>query len=181
MDQPYIGVIFPFCANFAPNGWALCDGRVIAIDQNTTLFNLIGTTYGGDGVQTFNLPDLRGRVPIHQGQGPGTSNYVIGQQAGVENVTLTTNQIAAHSHSMNADNNASTIPTPVTNAFLSTPFSGTGVNPPPVKIYSTNAPDTTLSPASIGNAGGSQPLPIIQPFLAVNYILAQFGVFPSRN
>src|SRR5881394_307932 len=99
MSNPYIGEIRMFGGNFAPNGWAFCDGSLIAISENDALFNLIGTTYGGDGQNTFALPDLRGRIPVHQGQGPGISqNYTIGEVAGVENVTLTTQQIPSHNH-----------------------------------------------------------------------------------
>lgn len=169
MATPFIAQISMFGGNFAPRNWAFCSGQILSIAQNTALFSLLGTTYGGNGTTTFALPDLRGRVPIHPGQGPGLSNYSLGQQAGQENVTLITTQIPAHNHSLNANNGASndTIPN---GAFLSEGA-----------IYTTNAANAPMNAASIGPTGGNQPHTNIQPYLCVNFIIAQFGIFPSRN
>lgn len=169
MSQPFIGEIVMFAGNFAPRGWSFCSGQTLSIAQNTALFSILGTTYGGNGQTTFALPDLRSRVPIHPGQGPGLSSYSLGQQGGSENVTLTVPQMPAHNHTLNANNGASndTIPT---NAF----FSEGG-------LYTTNAANVQMNPATIGLTGGSQPHPNIQPYLAINFIIALQGIFPSRN
>jgi microcystin-dependent protein len=180
MSQPYVGEIRMFGGNFAPAGWMLCQGQLLAISQNATLFNLIGTTYGGDGVNTFALPDLRGRAPIHQGQSPGTSSYTIGQNGGVETVTLTTNQLPSHTHSIVADSNNATTGDP-TNAYYasSSPTDaftvpGSAANPAAPMLKTFNA-------AVLPSQGGSQPHDNMQPFLIVNYIISLFGVFPSQN
>jgi len=172
MSSPYVGEIRIFAGNFAPVGWAFCDGSLMAISENETLFNLIGTTYGGDGQSTFALPDLRGRAPIHQGTGGGSS-YFIGQMAGVESVTLTTNQIPAHSHVPQAAIGAAGDPTdsPANNVW-----SGwTGGQ------FTTQDPSVGLSAAAVGSAGGSQPHDNLPPFLAINFIISLFGVFPSQT
>ena len=172
MGNPYVGEIRIFAGNFAPVGWAFCDGSVLPISEYDTLFNLIGTTYGGDGVSTFNLPDLRGRAPIHQGTGGGSS-YVIGQLAGVEAVTLTTNQIPAHSHLPQAASGASGNPadSPANNVW-----SGwTGGQ------FTTQAPAVSLNAAAIGSDGGSQPHDNMPPFLVINFIISLFGVYPSQT
>jgi len=181
MDQPFIGAIFLIGANFAPYSWALCDGRQIAISQNETLYTLIGTTYGGDGLNTFNLPDLRGRVPIHQGQGPGLQNYVIGATAGTENVTFTAGQIPSHNHNLNIQNAVGNTPTPASNTVLAVTVDGSGSSATPVKVYTDQIPDTALNSQTITNTGGGQSISIIQPLLAMNYIFALYGVYPSRN
>jgi microcystin-dependent protein len=171
MSSPYVGEVRMFAGNFAPAGWALCDGSLIAISENTTLFNLIGTTYGGDGQSTFAVPDLRSRIPIHQGQGSGLSNYVIGANGGVETVTLTVNQIPGHSHPIIAENAvASTTATDPTNHLY-----GNGGT---TELYSlhTGALSTMMQSAS---AGGNQPHTNVQPVLAINYIIALFGIYPS--
>ncbi|HEY2769717.1 MAG TPA: tail fiber protein [Solirubrobacteraceae bacterium] len=161
-----------FGGNFAPVNWAVCSGQVIAISQNDTLYSLIGTTYGGDGVNTFNLPDLRSRVPVHQGQGTGLSNYVIGQVAGVENVTLTTNQIPSHTHTISA-NAATGDQTSPTNTVLA---GGDGVS-----RYVAGTPATAMSNQAVNSQGGSQPHTNLQPLLAVTFIICLYGVYPSRN
>ncbi len=166
---PFIAEIIMFGGNFAPRGWAFCSGQLLSIAQNTALFSLVGTTYGGDGQTTFALPDLRGRVPIHPGQGPGLSPYSLGQQGGVENVTLTLNQIPAHNHSMNANSGAAADTLPNGNVL-----SEGG-------IYTNAVPNAQLNPAAIGNAGGSQPHPNMQPYTCINYIIALQGIFPPRN
>lgn len=172
-SDPYIGQIAIVGFDFAPRGWASCDGQILSIAQNTALFSLLGTTYGGDGQTTFALPDLRGRVPIHRGQGPGLSNYSLGQSGGSQTITLTTAQLPAHSHSVNAvttDGNTS-IPTGALPA-------GTKTLDPE---YSNLTSNTAMSTSMIGSTGGGQPVSIIQPYLTVHYIIALQGVFPPRN
>jgi microcystin-dependent protein len=165
MSDPYIGEIRLFAGNFAPQGWAMCDGSVLPISQYEPLYNLIGTTYGGDGQSTFALPDLRGRLPVHQGNG-----YVMGQQFGVEEVTLTTQQIPSHSHAAAAVGTASS-PSPA-NAIWATA---------PVSQYSTVAPTTALNAQVISATGGSQPHDNLQPYVGLVFIISLFGIFPSQN
>jgi microcystin-dependent protein len=180
MSQPFVGQLAIFAGNFAPAGWAFCNGQAIAISENPTLFQLLGTTYGGDGQQTFNLPDLRGRVPVHQGQGQGLSPYTIGQSGGVETITLTTQQLPSHAHApiapASGDSN-----TPA-NTFLA---SEGGADAGKVSIYApfdvNSANMTTLLPTSLTIQGGSQPHENLQPFLAINYIISLFGIFPTQN
>jgi microcystin-dependent protein len=165
MSSPFVGEIRMVGFTFAPSGWAFCSGQTLAIAQNDALFNLIGTTYGGDGVNTFALPDLRGRVPIHQG-----SSFVIGQPAGTETVSLTGNQVPLHAH-VAAGNATAAATTPVGNFW-----GGTS----PVSGYGTTA-DSNLNGGSLAAVGGSQPHENRMPFLAVNFIISLFGIFPSRN
>ena len=169
MATPYIGEIRMFAGSFAPAGWAFCDGRLVAISENETLFNLIGTIYGGDGQQTFALPDLRGRAPVHQGATLG-----IGQLGGTEQVTLTTSQIPVHTHAAFGSTALATTPDPTGKV----PASSTGAT---IFPYGLDAPATTLDPTSISAAGGSQPHDNMQPYLCVSFIIALFGVFPSPN
>lgn len=172
MGDSYIGEIRIFAGNFAPQGWAFCDGSLQSIADNTTLFTLIGTTYGGDGQNTFGLPDLRGRVPLHQGSGPGLSPYVIGQSGGSESVTLQTSQLPLHNHILSG-NSANANTTDPTNNFLAAQ--------PGLLEYSPGPPGGVLNSASTGSAGGSQPHENRMPILGVNYIISLFGIFPSRN
>ncbi len=180
--EPYLGTVTVFSGNFAPRAWMFCQGQLLAIAEYDALFALIGTTYGGDGQTTFALPDLRSRVSIHQGQGAGLSNYVIGEAAGVESTTLLSINLPTHAHSMvgslNLKQPASTATTGVdlpTNAY---PASGE-------KLYFGSSEGTVMGPySSISStvlAGSSQPVPILQPYLAMNYIIAVEGIFPSRN
>lgn len=166
MSNPYIGEIRLFAGNFAPAGWAFCDGTLLAISQNDALFNLIGTTYGGDGQTTFALPDLRSRVPVHVGSG-----FVLAQTGGAEQVTLTVNQIPAHSHVPLANSSTGTQSSPAGNVWASS------ANLP----YSASAPGAALQANAIGSAGGSQPHDNMIPFVAVNFIISLFGVFPTQN
>jgi microcystin-dependent protein len=167
MSGPYVGEIRMFAGNFAPAGWMFCEGQLLPIAENDVLFNLIGTTYGGDGQSTFALPDLRGRLPIHQGSG-----FTLAQNGGVEQVTLTLNQIPAHTHAFLASGNpaSSNIPAnqlpAITQAATITP-------------YGTDAPQVQLSPNSVGSVGGSQPHDNCQPYLCVDFIISLFGVFPT--
>jgi microcystin-dependent protein len=172
MGQPYIGEIRLFAGNFAPQGWAFCDGSLMAISENTTLFELIGTTYGGDGQQTFGLPDLRSRVPVHEGTGGGTS-FVLAQAGGAESVTLTTAQMPAHQHALEATSNVGGASSPAGNVFAQGPAAG-------VQIYTQdNSVVATGTPVSA--TGGSQPHENRQPVLAICFIISLFGVFPSQN
>jgi microcystin-dependent protein len=180
--EPFLGQISIFGFNFAPRGWATCDGQILPIAQNTALFSLLGTTYGGNGQTTFALPDLRGRVPVHQGQGPGLSAYTIGEVTGTEAVTLITTQIPAHSHvAQSAVNVAASSLAPSDDPSGAVPTGGTQVN-----IY-TAAPDGTtkmnagMVTTQVQPSGGSQPHENIQPLLCVNFCIALEGIFPSRN
>ena len=172
MSEPFIGEIRMVGFNFAPTGWALCNGQLMSIAQNQALFALLGTTYGGDGVQTFALPDLRGRVPMHFGQGPGLTPRTQGEKSGSETVTLLQNQMPAHNHLLNAAGNAGNTTSPQ-NALPAA--SGDGSTP-----YSTANPDTTMNPLATGITGGSQPHENMPPYLVVNFIISLNGIFPSR-
>ena len=178
MADPFIGQILLVGFNFAPVGWHICDGTLLPIQQNTALFSLLGTFYGGDGVTTFALPDLRSRAPIGMGQGNGLSPYVIGQVAGVENVTLAANQLPQHNHLINADKAPAAVVQSPANNFLA----AATVGGRPADIYSASlTSQTTLNPNAVSLAGGNQPHTNIQPVLAMNYIIALQGIFPSRN
>jgi microcystin-dependent protein len=173
MSSPYVGEIRMFGGSFAPVGWAMCQGQIMPISQNDTLFNLIGTTYGGDGQETFGLPNLAGRVPVHQGQGPGISqNYIIGEQGGVESVTLTTQQIPNHSHALVASQDPASAITGA-NGLLATP--------PQLSAYFTSAPDASLNAATVQPVGGSQPHENMQPFLVITFIISLYGIYPTPN
>jgi len=177
MSDPFIGEIRMFAGNFAPRGWALCNGQLLPISQNTALFSILGTTYGGNGQTTFGLPDLRGRVALHPGQGPGLSPYTLGEQGGSESVTLLTTNMPAHTHMVNASTTNATAPAP-TNGILASPLdsnAGAGLG------YVTTSPNTQMAPNSIAPSGGSQPHENRQPYNCVNYIIALQGIFPSRN
>ncbi|MBV9245668.1 MAG: phage tail protein [Methylobacteriaceae bacterium] len=176
MGEPYIGEIRIFAGNFAPAGWAFCDGQLMAISDNDALFTLIGTTYGGDGQSTFALPDLRGRVLLHQGQGGGLSNYVLGQSGGVESVTLTTQQLTNHTHALfAASSNQVTSPTGAQMLAEAT-STQSGLH-----IYRPSGSGTNIIPSSISSVGGGQPHENRQPFLGVNFIISLFGIFPSQT
>ena len=167
MSQPFIGEIRMFAGNFAPVGWAFCNGAIIPIDQNDALFNLIGTTYGGDGQTTFALPNLQSRVPIHVGPG-----FALGQSGGTETVTLTTQQIPAHSHVPQADSAVAGLASPESNVWAA----NNTLTP-----YSNAVPDQTMDPNACGSSGGSQPHDNMIPFLVINFILSLFGTFPSQS
>ena len=171
MAQPYVGEIRMFAGNFAPAGWLFCDGSLQPISEYETLFNLIGTTYGGDGQSTFALPGLAGLLPIHQGTGGGFT-YTIGEQAGVEQVTLTVNQIPNHTHSFLATTAAGTSNNATNNLIAASPS---------VDMFGGISPDVNLNAAAIGQAGGNQPHTNFQPYLCVNFIISLFGIFPSPN
>ena len=165
MAQPYVGEIRMFAGNFAPAGWAFCEGQLLAISENETLFQLIGTTYGGDGQETFNLPDLRGRIPIHQG-----NNFILAETGGVEEVTLTIQQIPSHTHPMLADNIAGAASNPQDNMLAGSPN---------VNLYIQDIANTPLANTSVSLVGGSQPHTNFQPYLCIDFIISLFGIFPS--
>lgn len=170
MGSPYIGEIRIFAGNFAPAGWAMCQGQTMPISQNDTLFNLIGTTYGGDGQETFDLPNLSGRVPIHQGTLSGTT-FTIGEMAGVESVTISTQTMPAHNHAFIATGD---------NATGFAPGTGTmPANSLQVKIWSAFPNTAAMAGNSLQNQGGSQPHENMMPWLCLTFIISLFGVFPS--
>lgn len=167
MSQPFVGEIRMFGGNFAPAGWMLCQGQTLSISENEVLFQLIGTTYGGDGQSTFNLPNLQGRLPQHQG-----SSFVMGQSAGVETVTLTTQQLPTHSHAMSASLNNAT-----GSAVTGNVVGAVGAT----QIYREVAPASPMASQACTPSGGSQPHDNMQPYLAINFIISLFGVFPSQT
>ncbi len=173
MSSPYVGEIRIFAGNFAPVGWAFCQGQLLAISENDTLFALIGTTYGGDGQSTFALPNLSSRVPIHMGTDPNGNPYTIGQMGGVETVTLTASQIPAHSHVPQASSGAGTSGSPGGNVWAAS--NNLGQYAPGDTVNALMAAD------SLGATGGSQPHDNIVPFVAVNFIISLFGIFPTQN
>jgi len=196
MSDPFIGQIMMVGFNFAPQSWALCNGQLLPISQNTALFSLIGTNYGGDGRSTFGLPDLRGRAPIHQGQGPGLSARNMGQAGGIESVTLSQLEMPSHTHNANLNLNVS-----VTSALKASAGLGGGTATAAGNalgqietIYSENTPDQTMDAASIDStvtdggsgvavnpAGGSRPHQNMQPFQVVNFVICLYGIFPPRS
>jgi microcystin-dependent protein len=174
MATPFLGEIRMFAGNFAPRGFAFCSGQILSIAQNTALFSLLGTTYGGNGTTTFALPDLRGRVPIHQGQGPGLSNYVLGQMTGVENVTLLPTQMPSHNHLVNAVGAGGNQDSPV-NGYPAVESTGTSKN------YSNGGTTGQMASNTVATTGGGQPHTNVQPCTCINFIIALEGIYPARN
>lgn len=170
MAQPFVGEIRMFAGTFAPAGWMFCDGQQLPISENETLFNLIGTTYGGDGEETFALPNLQSRIPLHQGTGAGGSTYIIGETGGVEEVTLTVPQIPSHGHAAIG----AAVTGDQTSAENALPASSVTITP-----YLNTPPDASFHPAAIGPTGGSQPHTNLQPYLCINYIISLFGIYPQ--
>ena len=169
MPEPYIGEIRMFAGNFAPAGWMLCEGQTLPISENDVLFQLIGTTYGGDGEETFNLPNLASRVPIHMGTSPSGITYQLGEMAGTEQETLTVQQIPAHTHSLQVSSAPGTQNSPANNVIASSPS---------VTLFVQDLPDSNLALTAVTPVGGSQPHENTQPFLCINFIISLFGVFP---
>jgi microcystin-dependent protein len=167
VSEPFLASIVLFAGNFAPRGWAFCNGQILSIAQNTALFSLLGTTYGGNGQTTFALPDLRGRAPLSPGQGPGLASYSLGEVGGVESVTLLSTQMPAHTHAQPAANGQQTTNRP------------NGAVPARGGVYADSGDGAALDPTS--SAGGSQPHENRSPYLALNYIIALEGIYPSRN
>jgi microcystin-dependent protein len=175
MAEAFLGEIRIFAGNFAPNGWALCEGQLLPIAQNTALFSLLGTMYGGDGKTNFALPDLRGRVVMAFGQGPGLSPYQQGQVGGAESEKLTAAQMPAHSHSVGATETATTNdPKGAVPAKYVSPAAG-------AHVYGAHSDGTAMNASMIGASGGGQPVSVMQPYLVINYIIAMQGIYPSRN
>lgn len=167
MAQPYVGEIRMFAGNFAPAGWMFCEGQLLPISENETLFNLIGTTYGGDGQSTFALPDLRGRVPMHQGNG-----FIMAETGGAETITLTISQIPAHSHAFVGTTNNAAQAQPDNNIMGSNTV---------MKPFANETPNKNMAATSITPVGGSQPHENMQPYLGMNFIISLFGIFPSQT
>jgi microcystin-dependent protein len=165
MAQPYVGEIRMFAGNFAPAGWMFCSGQLLPISENETLFQLIGTTYGGDGESTFALPDLQSRIPVHQGNG-----VILAETGGVEDVTLTTQQIPSHTHALLGNTGNGSQTTANNNVLASSTL---------VKLYAAETADAAMAQTSISVTGGSQPHSNLQPYLCVNFIISLFGIFPS--
>lgn len=201
MSDPFMGEIRMVGFNFAPRGWATCQGQIMAIQQNSALFALLGTTYGGNGQTTFGLPNFSGRSPVGQGTGPGLTPVTIGEVAGSENITMTINQMPMHTHVATASAPTGTaqiaVPAATTGTTQAAPSTGTVLGPIAAAgragtLYCTGAADTTLAPfnsnvtvqaptITVGTAGSSQPLPLRNPYLGTNFIIALEGIFPSRN
>ncbi|MGH9891014.1 MAG: phage tail protein [bacterium] len=171
MSDPYIGEIKLVGFNFPPVGWALCDGQLLSIAQNDALFALIGTTYGGDGQTTFALPDFRSRIPIHQGTGSSGTTYTIGENGGTETVTLTVNQLPAHTHPAKAQSGAGNQAGPGGNVWASSSLNQ----------YNPSAADSDMNALAITSSGGNQPHDNMMPFLAINFIIALEGIFPAQG
>jgi microcystin-dependent protein len=172
VSDPYVGEIRMFGGTFAPAGWALCDGQTMPISENEVLFQLIGTTYGGDGEETFNLPNLQSRVPIHMGTGPDGTTYQLGEMAGVESVTLTVPQLPIHNHAFVADTNQGNV---------ISPDGALPANSPNVQALLNSSPDGNMAAQAISPVGGSQPHENLQPFTTINFIISLFGIFPSQT
>jgi microcystin-dependent protein len=172
VSSPYIGEIRMFGGNFAPVGWMFCQGQTLPISEYDTLFNLIGTTYGGDGQETFNLPDLQGRIPIHSGQLNGGQTYQIGEKSGVETVTLTAQQIPIHNHALVASGHIADQGSPANNVPAQSSVAD---------LYIEAVPNSSMAANAVGPAGGSQPHDNMPPFLCVNFIISLYGVFPSQT
>jgi microcystin-dependent protein len=172
MGEPFIGEIRMFGGTFAPAGWAFCNGATMPISENDTLFTLIGTTYGGDGQETFQLPDLQGRVPMHAGTGKDGITYTIGEKGGVESVTINTNQLPTHTHPMLGSGDI---------ANSANPGNSVVARSPQVNAFLNATPTNQMSPQSVSPDGGSQPHENLQPYLCISFIISLFGVFPAQT
>ena len=172
MSTPYVGEIRIFAGNSPPNGWLFCQGQLLPISENETLFQLIGTTYGGDGQSSFGLPNLSGRLPVHQGTGSGGTTYQMGEAGGVESVTLSTGQMPSHSHAYAAI---------ARNGTQISPQGNLAANVLNISPYINGPPEGPMNAGAISSAGGAQPHDNLQPFLCVNFIISLFGIFPTQN
>ena len=171
MTEPFLAEIRLFCGTFAPQGWAFCNGQLLPIAQNEAVFSLIGTTYGGDGIQTFGLPNLQGRLPIGSGAGAGLTNRQLGEAAGTESVTLLTNQLPTHNHGLVAATVRADDESPAGNLLAA----------PTTDLYAQPGGGATLASATLAPAGGNQPASLLQPALCVSFIIALEGIFPARG
>jgi microcystin-dependent protein len=181
MAQPFIGQILTFAGTFAPLNYALCNGQLLQISQNTTLYQLIGATYGGDGVQTFALPNLQSRVPVHVGQGNGLSAYVLGEPGGSEDVTLSTSELPSHTHAINVVTGPGTLATPGGSTYLATQAPTPAGNADAYLAYSAANIQIPLASNSVTQTGQSLPHPNIQPVQAITYCIALYGIFPTQS
>ncbi|QIK42567.1 phage tail protein [Pontivivens nitratireducens] len=172
MSEPYVGEIRMFAGNFAPYSWAFCDGQLLAIAQNDALYSLLGTIYGGDGRTTFGLPDMRGRIPLHHGTGPGLSTRRLGSKGGAEKETLTTNQLPSHAHDFNANTSDANVDTPTGKVVAK----GAGVS-----FYKAAGQNMSMASDVISHAGGSSSHTNLMPTLCVHFIIALYGIYPSRT
>lgn len=179
--EPFLGQIMMVGFNYAPRGWAKCEGQILPISQNQALFSLLGTTYGGDGRTTFGLPDLRGRCAIGMGQGPGLSPHPVGQMGGVEDVTLVQNQMPQHTHQLKVSDANGTVNDPTGAVMAKNQVTIDRQTTLPVNAFTKSAPNAQISPETIQMAGGSQPHTNMPPYLAMNYIIALEGIYPSRG
>ena len=171
MAEPFLGEIRMFGFNFAPSGWAFCNGQLLPISQNTALFSLLGTTYGGNGTSTFALPNLQSRVAVHMGEGSGLSDYVLGQNGGSETTTLLESQLPAHSHVVNVDNGAGSFEKPAGHVPARSS----------AKAYARTSDGSTLNASTVSTTGSNQPFNNLQPYLVLNFCIALQGIFPSRS
>jgi microcystin-dependent protein len=172
MAEPFVGQIMMFGGNFSVRGWAHCNGQLLAVNQNDALFSLLGTTYGGDGRTTFGLPDMRGRVPIHEGQGAGLSNYALGAKVGAEHVAVAANEMPPHQHGLNAE---------AMGAVNPGPDQGLLAEPSNTNIYGQGTPPDTLDCSAIGEAGSGNPHDNVMPFQCISFLISLTGIYPSRN
>ncbi|KAA3609219.1 MAG: phage tail protein [Calditrichaeota bacterium] len=172
MSEPFVGEIRMFAGNFAPRGWAYCDGQLLAVSQNDALFSLLGTIYGGDGRTTFGLPDLRGRVPVHAGQGPGLSSRKLGAKGGEESVTVTANQLPSHTHTLSASTTTGNENNTAGNVISESPQ---------IAVYIEDAPEVGLNAVTATPEGGSRSHTNLMPSLCLHFIIALFGIYPSRQ
>lgn len=172
MSEPFVGEIRMFAGNFAPRGWAFCDGQLLAVSQNDALFSLLGTIYGGDGRTTFGLPDLRGRIPIHAGHGPGLSERRLGAKGGAEKVTVTVNQLPSHTHQLKASSELAQQASAQGNVLARNPT---------FDLFRVPSPPANLSSESVTSVGGSRSHTNLMPFLCINFIIALVGIYPSRH
>jgi len=176
MSEPFVAEIRIFAFNFPPRGWALCNGQLLPISQNTALFSLLGTTYGGNGISTFGLPDLEGSAPLMPGQGPGLSLYDLGQTGGETAVTLLESEMPVHTHTVRANSGAGTQSSPSNADWASAKILRQGIN-----LYTQSAPNTTMNPQAFATAGASTPHNNMPPYLVLNFCIALQGVFPPRS
>lgn len=171
MSEPFVGEIRMFAGNFAPRGWAFCDGQLLAVSQNDALFTLLGTVYGGDGRTTFGLPDMRGRIPLHAGTGSGLSPRRLGATGGSEQVTLTESQLPSHTHPVQASTDLASVPGPKNNVWARAQSD----------VYASDFSGAQLQQEAVTGTGGSQPHANVMPFLCVHFIISLFGIYPSRH
>jgi len=176
MSEPFVGEIRIFSLNFAPRGWAFCNGQILPIAKNTALFSLLGTQYGGDGKTTFALPNLKDSAPLHQGQGPGLSPRTIGEAGGEAAVTLTGSELPAHPHAARCSSVPGLQPGPANNVWSSLP-----ARPTPPSVYSNAGPNVAMNPGALAPVGGNQPHNNLSPYLGLNFCIALQGIYPARN